>query len=75
MNGEITTSEGRYVNVLFHESMIKKIDKYRFNNWVASRTEAIRQLIERSLENEDKKVAKKAAMQSRVMRGKKTKAA
>jgi metal-responsive CopG/Arc/MetJ family transcriptional regulator len=72
MNGEVTTHEGRYLSVLFHEKMIAAIDNYRFDNRVESRTEAIRELIEWSLANRKKVAKRKAAMRSRVLPGSST---
>ena len=39
------SKEKQYVNVLFEEQMLKKIDEFRWKHRLASRTETIRWLI------------------------------
>jgi metal-responsive CopG/Arc/MetJ family transcriptional regulator len=40
----------QYVNVLFDEKLLSRVDDFRFKNRVASRTEAIRWLIKAALD-------------------------
>ena len=49
---------GKYVNVLFDEKLLLRVDDFRFRNRFASRTEAIRWLIKAAL---DAKLAPKGA--------------
>ena len=46
----------QYINVLFDQEMLKRIDDFRFANRLPSRTEAIRELVRVGL---DKKLAPK----------------
>jgi metal-responsive CopG/Arc/MetJ family transcriptional regulator len=48
------SKEKQYVNVLFEEQMLKKIDEFRWKHRISSRTEAIRWLIGFALEQEPK---------------------
>jgi metal-responsive CopG/Arc/MetJ family transcriptional regulator len=50
MEKKQTAEKARYLPTLFPESLLKRIDDYRFENRLASRAEAIRQLIEAGLQ-------------------------
>ena len=43
------TPDKQYVNVLFDESLLKRVDDFRFKYRFASRTEGIRWLLEAAL--------------------------
>jgi metal-responsive CopG/Arc/MetJ family transcriptional regulator len=53
------TTEKPILNFVADEVLIKRIDNYRFENRVNSRSEAIRQLIEAGLEAAAKKTKAK----------------
>jgi len=42
------------------DDLINDIDEYRFNNWINSRSEAVRRLIQKGLESEKDKPADKS---------------
>ena len=42
--------ESKYVNVLFDEKLLSRVEDFRFKNRFASRTEAIRWLIKAALD-------------------------
>ncbi len=45
-----TKAKKQYVNVLFDEKLLSRVDDFRFRNRIASRTEAIRWLIKAALD-------------------------
>lgn len=53
-------SESRYVNVLLEDELLRRIDDFRFENRLPSRTEAIRRLIERGLGSDQAKMRKQS---------------
>jgi len=44
-----TADKARYIPVLFPETLVERIDDYRFRNRLPSRAEAIRALIQAAL--------------------------
>jgi metal-responsive CopG/Arc/MetJ family transcriptional regulator len=44
-----TQTQGKYINIFLDEELLKRIDDFRFKNRFASRTMAIRWLIDHAL--------------------------